>query len=215
MIELHSNMAVRGTTQKTEGVLPTEHALHETLEITHGFTSWFEVALYTFSSIQPDMGWQWVGNHLRPKVRVPESWDWPVGVAVSAEFGYQRREFSTDTWSIEIRPIIDKQMGRWYLSFNPVLGRSLKGIGTNRGFEFNPSFKVSYEFSSRLSGGFEYYGSFGPLSGFDPLKEEKHQIFPTVDLNLGPDWELNFGVGIGMTSSTDHLIIKMILGRRF
>jgi hypothetical protein len=215
MIELHSNMAVKGTTQKTEGVLPTQHALHETLEVTYGFTPWFETGFYIFTSIQPGMEWQWVGDHIRPKVRVPESWDWPVGVAISTEFGYQRRKFSTDTWSIEIRPIIDKQMGRWYLSFNPVLGRSLKGIGASQGFEFNPNFKISYEFSSRLSGGFEYYGSLGPLSGFDPLKEEKHQIFPAVDLNLGPDWEFNFGVGIGLTSSTDRLIIKMILGRRF
>ncbi|HUL29852.1 MAG TPA: hypothetical protein VLZ03_05295 [Thermodesulfobacteriota bacterium] len=215
MVELHSNMAVKGTTQKTEGVLPTQHALHETLEVTYGFTPWFETGFYIFTSIQPGMGWQWVGDHIRPKVRVPESWDWPVGVALSTEFGYQRRKFSTDTWSIEIRPIIDKKIGRWYLSFNPVLGRSLKGDGTNRGFEFNPNFKISYEFSSKISGGFEYYGSLGPLSGFDPLKEQKHQIFPVVDLNLGADWELNFGVGMGLTSSTDRLIIKTIVGRRF
>jgi hypothetical protein len=66
-----------------------------------------------------------------------------------------------------------------------------------------------------MSGGFEYYGSLGPLSGFDPLKEQTHQIFPAIDLNLGPDWEFNFGVGMGLTRSTDRLIIKMILGRRF
>jgi hypothetical protein len=71
MIELHSNMAMRGSKQTTDGVLPTEHALHETLEITHGFTPWFEMGFYTFSSIQPGMDWQWVGNHIRPRVRVP------------------------------------------------------------------------------------------------------------------------------------------------
>ena len=27
--------------------------------------------------------------------------------------------------------------------------------------------------------------------------------------------EFNFGVGIGLTGSTDHLILKMIIGRRF
>ena len=34
MVELHSNIAVWGTTQKVEGVVPTEHAVHATLEIT-------------------------------------------------------------------------------------------------------------------------------------------------------------------------------------
>jgi hypothetical protein len=37
---------------------------------------------------------------------------------------------------------------------------------------------------------------------------------PAVDLNLGPNWEFNFAVGVGMTASTDHLLVKMILGRR-
>ncbi len=29
-----------------------------------------------------------------------------------------------------------------------------------------------------------------------------------------PKWEFNFGVGVGLTRSTDHLIFKMIIGRR-
>ena len=52
------------------------------------------------------------------------------------------------------------------------------------------------------------------LSGFDP-KREQHQIFPAIDLNVSPKWEFNFGVGVGLTRSTDHLIFKMIVGRRF
>jgi len=47
------------------------------------------------------------------------------------------------------------------------------------------------------------------------VSQQQHQIFPTVDLNLAPQWEINFGVGVGMTRSTDHLIAKMILGYRF
>jgi hypothetical protein len=34
-------------------------------------------------------------------------------------------------------------------------------------------------------------------------------------LNLSPKWEVNFGVGVGVTRSADHLIGKMILGYRF
>jgi hypothetical protein len=60
----------------------------------------------------------------------------------------------------------------------------------------------------------EYYGSLGALRGFAPAAEQQHQIFPSVDLNVSPDWELNCGVGIGITRSTDHLIVKAIMGRR-
>jgi hypothetical protein len=55
----------------------------------------------------------------------------------------------------------------------------------------------------------------GPISGFDPVRDQQHQIFPAIDLNVSPKWEFNFGVGIGKTRSTDHLIFKMIIGRRF
>ena len=36
-----------------------------------------------------------------------------------------------------------------------------------------------------------------------------------IDLNLGPKWEFNAGVGFGLTPNTDGLILKMILGYRF
>ncbi|MGA9967633.1 MAG: hypothetical protein WBQ10_20715 [Terriglobales bacterium] len=74
MMELHSNFTVLGSTTVKDGVNPTQHSMHETLEITHGFTDWFESGFYIFSSIQPDGGWQWVGDHIRPRLTVPESW---------------------------------------------------------------------------------------------------------------------------------------------
>jgi hypothetical protein len=215
MVELHSNVAARGTSGKENGVRPTQGAFHETIEITQGWTTWFETGFYVFTSIQPDSGWEWVGDHIRPRVRAPESWHLPVGLSLSTEFGYQRREFSTDTWTLEIRPIIDKQWGPWYVSLNPVFGRALKGENAHRGFEFQPSFKVGYDVTPKVSVGVEYYATLGPVSGFDRWKEQQHQIFPVVDLNLGPKWEFNFGVGVGLTPSTDRLIVKMILGYRF
>ena len=215
MMEVHSNVAARGTTGRENQVLPTQGAFHETLEITQGWTNWFETGFYVFTSIQPDSGWEWVGDHIRPRVRLPEAWNWPVGVSLSLEAGYQRRAFSTDTWTLEIRPIIDKQWGPWYVSFNPVFGRAIKGENVRRGFEFSPSLKIGYDVTPKVSVGLEYYGTVGPVSRFDPWTEQQHQLFPVVDLNLGPKWEFNFGVGVGLTPSTDRLIVKMILGYRF
>ena len=215
MIELQSNMAVRGTTQKTDGVLPTQGALHESLEITHGLTSWFEIGLYTFSSIQPGLDWQWVGNSIRPRVRIPESWNWPVGLSLMAVINYEQPKLSTDTWTVEIVPIIDKKLDRWYFSFNPALGLSLSGENTNQGIEFSPRLKISYDLTSKIAGGFEYYGSLGSFRGFYPFKKQKQQIFPVIDLNLAPDWDFNFGVGFGLTEETDRLVVKMILEHRF
>ncbi|MCL5005435.1 MAG: hypothetical protein M1404_02780 [Acidobacteria bacterium] len=61
----------------------------------------------------------------------------------------------------------------------------------------------------------EYYGSLGPVNNFDPLAGQEQQTFPATDLFLAPQWEFNFRVGVGMTRSTDRLIVKGILGYRF
>ena len=215
MFELHTNFTVDGRKQVENGVAPTHHAVHETLEITHGFTSWFEVGFYVFSSIQPDDGWNWVGDHIRPRIAAPESWHLPVGLSLSQEIGYQRRKFAEDSWTYELRPIIDKKLGRWYFSFNPAFDRSLHGLNVDKGFEFSPNVKVSFDFTKKITGGLEYYGSLGPVTNFDPVSQQSQQLFPAIDLNLSPDWEVNFGAGVDVTRSSDHLILKVILGRRF
>jgi hypothetical protein len=61
----------------------------------------------------------------------------------------------------------------------------------------------------------EYYGAYGRVWSFDPLHDQQQQIFAVTDLNVSPKWELNFGVGLGTTASTDHVIVKAIVGRRF
>ncbi len=198
-----------------DGTLPTNHQLHETIEITHGFNDWFETGFYIFTSAKNGQGWDYVGSHIRPRVRVPPNWHWPVGISLSNEIGWQSRRYSADTWTWEIRPIIDRQLGPWYLSFNPTFDRSFHGPGVNQGLVFSPNFKFSYNFTKKIAGGLEYYGSLGPVTGFDPVSQQQQQILPAIDLNLSPKWEVNFGLGVGVTRATDHLLAKMILGYRF
>jgi len=143
------------------------------------------------------------------------SWGLPVGLSLSAEIGYQQRQFSTDTWTLELRPIIDKQWGPWYVSVNPVFDMSIKGQNSDQGFGFSPAAKISYSVTPQVAAGIEYYASLGPVKRLDSWNNQQQQIFPVIDLDLGPKWEVNFGVGFGLTPSTDRLIVKLILGYRF
>jgi hypothetical protein len=215
MTELHSNFTPEGQKYYINGVIPTNHQEHETLELTEGITSWSEIGFYVFTSEQDGHGVQWVGDHIRPRVRAPDSWHLPVGLSLSTEIGYQRAVYSPDRWTWEIRPIIDKTAGRWYFAVNPALERTLHGPDVNQGLGFSPAAKVSYDFTRVVSGGFEYYADYGRLGAFDSLHYQQQQIFVVTDLNTSPKWEINIGVGVGSTASTDHLIVKGILGRRF
>ncbi len=221
MVEMHSNFIWKGSRAApnspytAEGTFPTTHAEHETLEITEGINSWSEVGFYVFTAINSEEGWQWVGDHIRPRVRAPASWRLPVGLSLSSEIGYQRARYSPDTWSFELRPIVDKQLGHWYVAANPALERSFHGPSVPQGVTFSPAVKVGYDVTKKINAGMEYYGNYGNLISFDAVAKQEQQFFAVTDLNVSPEWEINFGLGLGVTGSTDHLIVKAILGRHF
>lgn len=214
MFELHSNFTRKSGVELGPDQLSTEHALHETLEITHGFTDFFELGYYNFTSVQPGAGYNWVGTHLRPRFAIPAKWHWPVGLSLSQEFGYQRKEFSPDTWTWEFRPIIDQKVGRLYWSINPVIGLSLAGASKSEGAEFEPNVQVSFDVTRRVNFALEYYGSYGAVSHLQSFERTEQELFPAINLDLGPDWEFNLAAGIALTSVTDRVLLKMIVGRR-
>ncbi len=215
MLELHSNYTIDGSKFISDGVLPTNHVFHETIEITHGWTPWFETGFYFFNTVGNDGRTAYVGSHIRPRVAAPDEWKWPIGVSISAEFGFQKAAYSGSTASLELRPIVDKKWGGLYVAFNPVLDKSFAGQDSDIGFTFSPNLKASYDVTKVVALGFEYYGSTGPFFHYSPIQEQQHQLFIATDLNFSANWEFNAGYGWGLTDATDKGIIKIILGRRF
>lgn len=83
------------------------------------------------------------------------------------------------------------------------------------GITFGPAVALSYQPNKVYNVGIEYYGYWGELGHFVNLHNQQQQIFPVVNLFVSKKWEINFGAGWGATASTDHLIVKGILGRYF
>jgi hypothetical protein len=214
IFELHSNYTFNGEKEIVKGVRPTENALHETIEITHGFSDIFEMGFYLFMNYLPDYGYKIIGTHLRPRVMAPAKWNWPIGVSLSAEVGYQSKYYSAQTWSLEIRPIVDKQWNKWYVSFNPVVGVQLKGIEKQSAPSFEPAAKISYAFFRNVALGAEYYGDFGQLNAFATGAEQGHALYAVMDLLNNNKWELNTGPGFGLTPATDGFIFKILIGKK-
>jgi hypothetical protein len=211
MFELHSNHTYCGPTTSNDGTLPGNSQTHETLEITHGWNSWFETGFYFFNAAAAGATYVETGSHLRPRVRVPMSWNWPVGVSMSMEVGYMSPKFSADTWDLELRPIIDKQFKRLYVAINPVFDKSLHGPNVNKGFDFVPSSKIGYNVTKKMALGVEYYGETGFLATPAPITAH-HQLFAAADLDVVNNMEINFGYGHALTEQTNNRVFKVILG---
>jgi len=215
MVELHMNYTPSGTRRPEMGVFPNHHQFHLTVEITRGLTQHFELAGYLVTAYVPGVGPQFVGARIRPRVRAPERWRLPFRFSLSTEVGFHRRRFDPNTITLEIRPIFEKEFGKWYVSLNPDFSKSFRGPDAHRGLVFEPAVKISYRATPLLAPGIEYYAETGPVTHLLALGQQHHLIFPTLDVNASPDWELNFGVGRGLTGSGERWIVKWIIGRRF
>ena len=170
---------------------PTHHAVHETVEITQGITDWSEVGFYVFTSIQHDAGWEWVGDHIRPRVRAPDTWHWPVGVSLRPRSDTSARatrqthgrgrsgRSSTSRWAgstgRQSRPRTNPPRSRR----EPGLALRARGQG---GLRLHPGGQRRHR----------YYGDYGEVANILPLHNQQQQIFLVTDLNVSPKWEINF-----------------------
>ncbi len=216
MVELHNNYFPKGTTETAPGEFAVNHQAHTTLEVTHGFTKYFECAGYLVTASHvPGHGAEFAGARIRPRFRFPETPNLFFNVSLSFEVGFNQPEFEANTRTLEIRPILEHEEGRLYLSINPDLSKALKGPDSGEGFEFEPGVKVAWNVTPIIAAGIEYYAATGTITHFLPREEQRHMIFPTIDLEVSPDWELNFAVGRGLTGSSEHWILKSIVGYKF
>ena len=211
LFELHSNFTPVGNKQYSDKIFPSDKILHETLEITHGFSDFFEVGFYFFNAIGSDGRTGYAGSHIRPRFSVPESLDLPVGLSLSFEMGYQKIGFFGNHWLFEIHPIIDKEFGSFYISVNPVFDWNID----RHDFEFNPCMQVSGKINAKADLGFEWYSGYGQVQNFLSWGEQHQVLFLATNINFGNRWEFNAGVGRGLNPSNDPWIIKCIVGKGF
>ncbi len=205
IIELHSNYTFKGPKSNEE-----YHPLLETIEITTGISKDFEFGFYIFT-YNNNGKLQYTGTNIRPRIKAPDTWNWPLGVSLSSEIGFAIDPMSNQKdWGAEIRPIFDKTIGKNYISFNPNVGISF----TNKEYLFEPNFKYAYASYPKASMGFEYYGNTGKIFNPNKISQQEHAFYFVVDLFLHPLYEFNFGIGKGLTENSNGLNVKCYVGRR-
>ena len=74
-----------------------------------------------------------------------------------------------------------------------------------------PAARFARNLGQNLSVGVEYYTDLGPLQSWLPFNEQQHNVYGVVDFKIGR-FDVNAGVGYGLTPGSDRLIAKMIIG---
>jgi hypothetical protein len=214
-IELHLNHWATGNTGATPPEAPLHGQFHATLEPSLGILPWWELGAYLQGAVRTDQGVvDWAGVKLRSKFVTPPTWDphWRLGM--NFEVSYLPATYDHDQWGSEIRPILAWHDADWLFVLNPILDQPLAGSDASQGPSFQPALKIARTVGP-IALGIEYYATLGPITNVAPWSDEQQQIFECVDLLSVEDFELNAGVGEGLTTSSEGVVFKVILGYEF
>src|SRR6266487_3079553 len=98
MLEFHTNFIPSGTKTTEDGVYANHHQFHVTMEVTHGFTPFFETGFYLETApYVPDAGAKFTGWHVRPRFRIPEAETFPFKVSISLEYAFNQTRFEPNS----------------------------------------------------------------------------------------------------------------------
>jgi hypothetical protein len=215
MIEIETDNAVianghsQGGNGTAVGTFRSQGMWYSGQALTYGLTDRIEAAAYLNLAQPSGHGFWWAGDKFRLRGRLFDEEVLPVNLGWYAELEWHKTpQFDDADWELELKPIIEKDIGPLSLMVNPVFEKVLMGGGHNQGFEFGYRNGAYYRWLRYLSPGVEFYGGVGLIDDNDPLREQQHYIFPVVWGELPHGFEYNLGPGFGLTPGSDHVIMK-------
>jgi hypothetical protein len=214
-LELHMNTVAIGLkTSPSPPEYPLNHQSHLTLEPSLGLFPWWELGGYFETAIRGEQGeLDYAGVKLRNKFVTPPGWskNWRLGLNI--EFSLLPQGYDRDRWGNELRPIVAFENELFEIVVNPIVDTSLAGPDASAGPTFQPCLSAVYKVHGTVSFGVEYYTDLGPFStGFLPLREQQHYVYEVFNLLSVKRYELNAGIGEGLTAGSNPLTFKVILG---
>ena len=189
------------------GGLVSNHSLNGTPEFAYGVTDWWEVGLYLPFSIQ-DQRFYSDAFKLRTLFVSPHAEQHNFYSGVNLEFSNETPPFSQSRFSMEIRPIIGVRNEEYEFIVNPIVDVH---FGKYAEQHFTPAARLARKFGDELFAGFEHYSDLGQIGDFNRFADQQHTLFAVTDFKLG-DFDVDFGVGYGLTPASDRLVVKSIIG---
>jgi hypothetical protein len=192
------------------GGLVSNQSINGTPEFAYGVTDWWEVGLYLPFAIQ-DRQFLSDSFKLRTLFVSPNAEQRNFFYGVNFEFSNTTPKFSQSRFGLEIRPIIGVRNADYEFIVNPIVDI---GFGKYGEAHFTPAARVARKLGPDLFVGLEYYSDFGQIGNFAKLADQQHTLFAVTDFKLDV-FDVNFGVGYGLTPASDRFVVKTIVGYAF
>lgn len=208
---VHNNFTPWGLkTPRFPGGLVPNQTLNGVPEWAYGVTDWFEQGLYlplysVANGEEPVIN----GFKVRELFVVPHAADRTFFYGINFEFSYNAQRWDPIRYTSEIRPILGWHLGKFDVIVNPILDNSWTGFSN---LDFVPSARLAYNIDKTWAFAAEAYSDYGMLKQFLPLQQQSQQLFGVVDYK-GEDFNIEAGVGFGLTPASDRLVFKLMVSR--
>lgn len=211
-IQQHLNYTFIGHTQPDfPGGFPSNHSLQGTPEFAYGITPWWEVGFYAPFAITENGQFLSDAIKIRNLFVMPDAAKRDFFYGINFELGFPTPPFSQSRVALEIRPIIGVRNKEWEFIVNPIVDVTFGPLGE---MDFAPAARLARNLGEDRFIGLEYYGDYGEVGNFLPLRDQSHQLFAVTDFKLGK-FDIDLGVGYGLTPGSDRLVVKAIIGYAF
>lgn len=211
-----NNYFIKSDLQQTyfDKIVDREGLMSHSLEFEYGITDRWTVAAY-FDFEKPaenDFKYtQFRGVFFR--YRFFEKNTCFMDPALYLEYYLPRKAYKNEQ-EIEIKLILEKQIGKTSIKLNPMLEKVVAGPEKDEGLKFNYAAGLYYQFSEKIRGGLEFFGKMGEISEINS-SDKRHWIFPAFKIKLPGHIGWEIGGGFGLTDQSDDFIVKNIFSIEF
>jgi len=135
--------------------------------------------------------------------------------AIYIEYYIPRKSYKVEE-ELEIKFILEKKLSeKFFIRLNPSVEKVTSGEEVEEGLEFNYASGLYWKPSESIRTGIEFFGKMGELAHLSEFDIQKHWIFPSIKIELLHHIEWEFGIGFGLSKTSDNFIIKNILSIEF
>jgi hypothetical protein len=211
-LQQHLNYVWNGSMNPDfDGGFAPYHTLNGTPELAYGVTDWYEIGVYAPFAVDSNGTFLPGGFKLRHLFVSPHADERKLFYGLNIELSYQTPRFSESPFAIELRPILGVRDLGWEFIVNPIVDMS---FGASGSINFAPAARLARSVAKDVMVGVEYYSDFGQIGAITPVDNQRHTVFGVVDFSAF-GFDVNLGLGFGLTDSSDKIVTKLIIGRAF
>lgn len=189
------------------------HNLKQQYELEYGLTDHLQLSYYEVVTWNRANDFQRDSFKLETKYRLAESGEWPVDVALYAEYKNPNGRQETASDELEGKLILAKNFGRWDTVFNWVMERQ---IGAHESWQMEYTAGGGYIINPKLRLNLELRETLGDVHEFG-IRRKAHelQLIPSIGFSPTANSRVLIGPAIGLTNAADDLQIKSIVSVEF